>query len=646
VTLSTVVSRVTYPGAGAVGPFTYPFRIFAYTDLLVTKKSTTGVESTLTYGTQFTATGAGDVAGTLTLTTALAVGETLVIRRELPITQPVSIRNQGAYFPSTIEDEFDRLTMLDQQQQDEIDRSLKLAESLDPTAYVLTLPNPEAGKVMTGTGTGFTMSALDSSAVALPGQGRTVPTLSAFLANNAIFNVLDYAAGVTINTDVNNALTAMNLCRDSIPTVGAAFGGIMYMPAGVYKCLGKFVGKRNVHVMGENASIGPGTTYNGTTVIRGVHTDRAVVDLLGIHAVAMSNITIYGDSVSVPKTGLLCARDSGNSAGYHIFRNVSVQGYFSKAAVYSIASEENLWDKLSIYLYGGGAKHCFYTSQGDGLAVDAAIVGSSNIQGTFLFPWFFSDVNDATASLIYINAGASTWGWNFFGGYLLPKAGAYVTIMTGQVDGADTPGQFSFIGMNGEKNAGGLEPITGFDLLVAGARILHGLQVQGCSFELNNAAGRMVRQAATLTLKGCDVRCRARGGIGSSLIAAQIVNSRINDGFSDIHQFYGDLDLYGKLFLSSDPSMGLYFSQGGPKIRASLGANQLQVVDNAGAAFYDLAVKDLITTDAAALVKSQVALNNGAAAGAGTITNAPAAGNPTKWIPINDNGTVRYIPAW
>ena len=50
--------------------------------------------------------------------------------------------------------------------------------------------------------------------------------------------------------------------------------------------------------------------------------------------------------------------------------------------------------------------------------------------------------------------------------------------------------------------------------------------------------------------------------------------------------------------------------------------------------------------DAAALVKSSVAMNNGAGAGAGTITNAPTAGNPTKWVPINDNGTTRYIPAW
>ena len=48
----------------------------------------------------------------------------------------------------------------------------------------------------------------------------------------------------------------------------------------------------------------------------------------------------------------------------------------------------------------------------------------------------------------------------------------------------------------------------------------------------------------------------------------------------------------------------------------------------------------------ATLVTTTVALTNGAAAAAGTLLNAPAAGNPTKWVPINDNGTTRYIPAW
>jgi hypothetical protein len=40
------------------------------------------------------------------------------------------------------------------------------------------------------------------------------------------------------------------------------------------------------------------------------------------------------------------------------------------------------------------------------------------------------------------------------------------------------------------------------------------------------------------------------------------------------------------------------------------------------------------------------AFDDGAGASAGTLTNAPAVGNPTKWIPIDDNGTTRHIPAW
>jgi hypothetical protein len=53
-----------------------------------------------------------------------------------------------------------------------------------------------------------------------------------------------------------------------------------------------------------------------------------------------------------------------------------------------------------------------------------------------------------------------------------------------------------------------------------------------------------------------------------------------------------------------------------------------------------------VTVGSTTLLTTSVALTNGAAANAGTLTNAPAVGNPTKWIPINDNGTTRYIPAW
>ena len=55
---------------------------------------------------------------------------------------------------------------------------------------------------------------------------------------------------------------------------------------------------------------------------------------------------------------------------------------------------------------------------------------------------------------------------------------------------------------------------------------------------------------------------------------------------------------------------------------------------------------DISTGDATYLHKTTVALTNAAAGSLGTLANAPAAGNPTKWVTINDNGTPRSIPTW
>jgi hypothetical protein len=66
-----------------------------------------------------------------------------------------------------------------------------------------------------------------------------------------------------------------------------------------------------------------------------------------------------------------------------------------------------------------------------------------------------------------------------------------------------------------------------------------------------------------------------------------------------------------------------------------IGSTKVVTIDSSG-----------ITINVATLLRSSVALTNGAGASTGTLTNAPAAGNPTKWVPISDNGTTRYIPAW
>lgn len=127
-TVSTSSNRADHTGNGSASTFSFTFRIFANTDLLVTKADADGVETVLTLTTDYTVSGAGSYnGGSITLVAgALPNGHTLTILRELDITQETDLRNQGSFFAETHEDVFDRHTMVMQQLQEQIDRSAKL----------------------------------------------------------------------------------------------------------------------------------------------------------------------------------------------------------------------------------------------------------------------------------------------------------------------------------------------------------------------------------------------------------------------------------------------------------------------------------------------------------------------------------------
>jgi hypothetical protein len=61
---------------------------------------------------------------------------------------------------------------------------------------------------------------------------------------------------------------------------------------------------------------------------------------------------------------------------------------------------------------------------------------------------------------------------------------------------------------------------------------------------------------------------------------------------------------------------------------------------------YKVEINGSLSISSSTLIRTATSLTNGAGAVAGTLGNAPVAGNPTKWVPINDNGTTRYIPCW
>lgn len=129
-TISTTASRIAYTGNGVTTAFSFPYRFFANTDLVVVKVSTLGVETTLVLTTDYTVTGADlDAGGTVTCVVAPAAGERLVIYRDMDYTQEVDYTSGDSFPAETHERALDRLTMQNQQLKDAVDRSVKVSET-------------------------------------------------------------------------------------------------------------------------------------------------------------------------------------------------------------------------------------------------------------------------------------------------------------------------------------------------------------------------------------------------------------------------------------------------------------------------------------------------------------------------------------
>mgnify|MGYP000623770394 CR=1 FL=1 len=149
--IGSATSRNNYTGNGSTNVYNYTYRILDDDDLLVTVRNTSGVESTLVKGTDYSVTGVGlSAGGSITLIDAnqswltgpgnLITNYVISIRRVRPLTQTTDIRNQGDFYPEAHEDAFDHNVMLAHQQQDELDRSLKLPETVPAADFDMTLP--------------------------------------------------------------------------------------------------------------------------------------------------------------------------------------------------------------------------------------------------------------------------------------------------------------------------------------------------------------------------------------------------------------------------------------------------------------------------------------------------------------------------
>ncbi|MBP2652638.1 MAG: hypothetical protein H6Q73_207 [Firmicutes bacterium] len=155
-TVSNTVTKNTYTCNSATYVFAYTFDITESSDIHLYQTydgTTTEITSGFTVDTT-------NKEVTYSAAASLDSNYTITLAREIGLTQSISLQNQGEYFAKTHEGEFDKLTMINQQQQETLDRSLKAPVSVDTSTVDMTLPTPTAGKTIkwNSTATGWELA--------------------------------------------------------------------------------------------------------------------------------------------------------------------------------------------------------------------------------------------------------------------------------------------------------------------------------------------------------------------------------------------------------------------------------------------------------------------------------------------------------
>lgn len=139
-TISTTANRTSAAGNGSTTDFSFPYLFLSDDDLkVILVTDSTGAEVTQTITTHYTVTGAGVAAGgTVSMVTAPASGETLVIIREEQFTQGLDLVENDPLPSDSLEDSLDILTMLSQQLNTDLSRALVLPDG-DTSGASMTL---------------------------------------------------------------------------------------------------------------------------------------------------------------------------------------------------------------------------------------------------------------------------------------------------------------------------------------------------------------------------------------------------------------------------------------------------------------------------------------------------------------------------
>lgn len=204
-TVSSTTKRNSYSGNGSTTVFAYTFKIFDDDDItVILRTDATGGEVVQTKTTHYSVSGVGSASGgNITFGSAPASGVTVVLLRETAQTQSTDYTPNDPFPAASHEDALDKLTLIVQDQQDVLDRSIKLSRTNTMTSTEFTVgASTRANKIL----------AFDSS-----GELAVTQEIGTFKGSDATITTAAYQQRDLIKSTTTAQLNNIYICvADSV----------------------------------------------------------------------------------------------------------------------------------------------------------------------------------------------------------------------------------------------------------------------------------------------------------------------------------------------------------------------------------------------------------------------------------------------
>jgi len=201
-TLTTTASRIMHAGDGVSTIFAFPFKVWAGSNLKVFLRDALTLADTLQSPTTHYAIdiSAYPNAGNVVFVSPPAIGQTVVIVRDMPLTQELDLVPSGAFAAENIEVQLDKLAAEIQTLRELVARTPRL--SVGTGLADLPLPEPRAAVAnqllgIAATGDGFDLKAPADLAL------QTVSSYIATLLDDADAETARATLGISASLDLN-----------------------------------------------------------------------------------------------------------------------------------------------------------------------------------------------------------------------------------------------------------------------------------------------------------------------------------------------------------------------------------------------------------------------------------------------------------